>query len=63
MTTGRILVHEGIGVIEELGTNVTAFHKGDKVPLFSALPPVAAAVSAGKGCSHTTVTGVGFLAT
>jgi len=28
---GRILGHEGIGVIEEVGSAVSAFHKGDKV--------------------------------
>lgn len=31
MTDGRILGHEGVGIIEELGTNVLDFHKGDKV--------------------------------
>ena len=28
---GRILGHEGVGIIEEVGTTVSAFHKGDKV--------------------------------
>lgn len=31
VTDGRILGHEGIGVIEEVGTAVTQFKKGDKV--------------------------------
>ncbi len=31
VTEGRILGHEGIGVIEEAGTGVTSFHKGDRV--------------------------------
>lgn len=31
ISPGRILGHEGVGVIEEVGTNVLAFHKGDKV--------------------------------
>lgn len=31
VTEGRILGHEGIGVIEEAGTGVTRFHKGDRV--------------------------------
>jgi len=31
VTEGRILGHEGVGVIEELGAAVSAFHKGDKV--------------------------------
>ena len=31
VTDGRILGHEGIGVVEQLGTAVTAFHVGDKV--------------------------------
>lgn len=28
---GRILGHEGVGIIEETGTDVLGFHKGDKV--------------------------------
>ena len=28
---GRILGHEGVGIIEEVGTNVLSFHKGDRV--------------------------------
>ena len=28
---GRILGHEGVGVVEEVGINVVGFHKGDKV--------------------------------
>ena len=31
VTEGRILGHEGIGVIDEVGPAVTDFHKGDKV--------------------------------
>ena len=31
VTEGRILGHEGIGVIEEAGTSVTRFRKGDRV--------------------------------
>jgi len=31
VTDGRILGHEGIGVIEEVGAGVTEFHAGDKV--------------------------------
>jgi alcohol dehydrogenase len=31
VTDGRILGHEGVGVIEETGSAVTAFHKGDRV--------------------------------
>lgn len=31
ITEGRILGHEGVGIIEEVGTNVLSFHKGDKV--------------------------------
>ena len=31
VTDGRILGHEGIGVIEETGTAVTEFKKGDRV--------------------------------
>src|SRR5213596_3183790 len=31
VTPGRILGHEGIGIIEETGTSVSDFRKGDKV--------------------------------
>jgi alcohol dehydrogenase len=31
VTNGRILGHEGVGIIEEVGSDVTGFHKGDKV--------------------------------
>ncbi len=31
VTDGRILGHEGIGVVEEIGTAVSEFHVGDKV--------------------------------
>ena len=31
ITDGRILGHEGVGIIEEVGTNVLGFHKGDRV--------------------------------
>jgi alcohol dehydrogenase len=31
VTAGRILGHEGVGVVEEVGEAVTGFHKGDRV--------------------------------
>jgi alcohol dehydrogenase len=31
VAVGRILGHEGIGVIDEVGTSVSRFHKGDRV--------------------------------
>src|ERR1017187_9777536 len=31
ITDGRILGHEGIGVVEQVGTAVSEFHVGDKV--------------------------------
>ncbi|EKD25999.1 MAG: hypothetical protein ACD_79C01414G0002 [uncultured bacterium] len=31
ITKGRILGHEGVGIIDEVGANVLNFHKGDKV--------------------------------
>jgi alcohol dehydrogenase len=31
VTDGRILGHEGIGVVEQVGSGVTEFHVGDKV--------------------------------
>ncbi len=33
VTDGRILGHEGVGVIEQVGTSVSEFHPGDKVIL------------------------------
>ncbi|MBF0502912.1 MAG: zinc-dependent alcohol dehydrogenase family protein [Candidatus Riflebacteria bacterium] len=31
VTDGRILGHEGVGIVEEVGTNVLNFRKGDKI--------------------------------
>jgi alcohol dehydrogenase len=31
VTEGRILGHEGVGIVDEVGPGVSAFHKGDKV--------------------------------
>ena len=31
VAAGRILGHEGIGIIEEVGTGISRFHKGDRV--------------------------------
>lgn len=31
ITDGRILGHEGVGIVEEVGTHVLGFHQGDKV--------------------------------
>jgi len=31
VASGRILGHEGVGIVEETGANVLSFHKGDKV--------------------------------
>lgn len=31
VTDGRILGHEGVGIVEEVGDSVTQFKKGDKV--------------------------------
>jgi alcohol dehydrogenase len=31
VTDGRILGHEGVGVIEDVGSGVSSFHKGDRV--------------------------------
>lgn len=36
VTEGRILGHEGIGVIEEIGAAVSVFQPGDKVRLSTA---------------------------
>src|SRR6202051_2487754 len=35
-TPGRSLVHEGVGIVESVGTGVSAFHPGDRV-LISAI--------------------------
>lgn len=31
VTDGRILRHEGVGVVEEIGSAVTGFKKGDRL--------------------------------
>lgn len=30
---GRILGHEGVGIVEAMGAGVAAFHPGDHVPI------------------------------
>jgi len=34
IAAGRILGHEGVGIVEEVGSDVGGFHKGDKVLIF-----------------------------
>lgn len=49
---GRILGHEGVGIIEEIGTSVLGFHKGDKV-LISLITSCGRCSFCKKGmCSH-----------
>jgi alcohol dehydrogenase len=31
VTDGRILGHEGVGIVEEIGSSASGFHVGDKV--------------------------------
>ena len=33
VTQGRILGHEGVGIVEEVGSGVTRFKKGDRVQI------------------------------
>jgi alcohol dehydrogenase len=41
---GRILGHEGVGVLDRVGAAVTAFHKGDRV--------VVSSISSGGKCDY-----------
>jgi len=58
---GRILGHEGTGVVEKVGAGVATFRAGDHVLLAS--PHAGAANIAGGACTHTVQRAVGFLAT
>src|SRR6202023_1787967 len=55
VTDGRILGHEGIGVVEQVGTGVSEFHVGDKV-IISCVPAVLKCVFCKRGmyshCRH-----------
>jgi alcohol dehydrogenase len=56
-TPGRILGHEGVGTVEELGASVTAFHEGDKV-LISCISSCASCEYCRRGMySHCTTGG------
>ena len=49
ITDGRILGHEGVGIVEEVGTNVLGFHPGDKV-LVSLITSCGMCAFAKRGC-------------
>ena len=52
VTPGRILGHEGIGIIESVGAQVTMFKAGDKV-LISCISACGKCGSCRNGCIHT----------
>lgn len=57
VTEGRILGHEGNGTIEEIGVNVTRFHKGDRV-LISCITSCGKCDFCRRGmCSHCEIGG------
>lgn len=51
VTDGRILGHEGVGIIDEIGDDVIGFHKGDKV-LISLITSCGRCNSTSKGYGH-----------
>src|SRR6202047_784964 len=57
-TPGRILGHEGIGVIEEIGNGVSQFKKGDRV-IISCITSWVSAITAKRACIHTVHPGDG----
>ncbi|WP_414643362.1 alcohol dehydrogenase catalytic domain-containing protein [Bradyrhizobium barranii] len=59
---GRILVHEDVGVVDQVGGGVTAFKAGDRV-LISCIRPAANATSAGELCIRTIAPAGGSSAT
>src|ERR1700730_2137219 len=59
---GRILGHEGIGVVEQVGTGVSEFHIGEKV-IISCVTACLSATSPEKRCIPTAGTEAGFSAT
>ena len=48
VTDGRILGHEGVGIVEEVGAGVSRFRPGDRV-LISCISASAPATTAGSG--------------
>jgi alcohol dehydrogenase len=59
---GRVLGHEGVGVIEAVGPAVAAFKPGDTCS-FRASARVGNASTAERGCTRTVLTADGFSAT
>jgi len=51
VTAGRILGHEGVGIIEEVGASVSTFKAGHMF-LFPASPLAGNAQTARKACTH-----------
>jgi threonine dehydrogenase-like Zn-dependent dehydrogenase len=59
---GRILGHEGIGVVEQVGAGVSEFHVGDKV-IISCVTACLKSTSANEACIPIAGTEAGFWAT
>src|SRR4026209_2373014 len=62
VTPGRILGHEGIGVVTEVGDAVTAVHPGDRV-IISCVTACGKCDYCRKACTRTAATGAGSSAT
>ena len=61
VTDGRILGHEGIGIIEQVGSSVSNFSVGDHVLISCISSCGRCAPTARKGCIHTVrMAAVGF---
>jgi NADPH:quinone reductase-like Zn-dependent oxidoreductase len=58
---GRILGHEGVGIVDEVGTAVTSFKTGDRVSSH-VLAPAVNVIIAKSVCIHTAPLAVGYLA-
>lgn len=59
VTPGRILGHEGTGVIEAIGSAVTQFKVGDRV-LISCISPAGSAGIAARACIPTASRAAGY---
>lgn len=61
VTDGRIIGHEGVGIVDEVGNAVSNFKK-ETMLLYPVLPPAANANIARGECIRIAKTGAGYLA-
>jgi alcohol dehydrogenase len=62
VTDGRIIGHEGVGIIEEVGTGVLISKRGIMF-LYPVLPPAENVIIVRKACIHIVKMGGGYLVT